>query len=331
MQNIYTDLALEMAEQFQGEDDGLDGIDTQIEEDGNITITTINIENENGSNALGKPIGSYITIESQEIKENIVEIHEKVASILTEKLDKVCKEIKGDGGALVIGLGNRNVTPDALGPKVVSKILITRHIVDNLPKELEGKLSSVCGLAPGVMGLTGIETAEIVKGLVDTAAPSFVIAIDALAARKIDRINSTIQISTTGINPGSGVGNPRAGLNKETLGVPVIAIGVPTVVDSATLINDTIDLMLKATIESLQNNKEGWWEGGEQFIQTLSEMTEREKYQAIKSAIHPHDSMFVTPKEIGEIIKYLSNIIANAINMSLHKGISRDDMNRYFG
>lgn len=235
-QNIYTDLALEMAEQLQGGADrgegGIDGVEIDVENDEamDITVTTVRITKEAGETAIGKPMGSYITIESPAIKENDVTAHEEIIEILTDKLAGLTKDAKKSGGAtLVIGLGNRNVTPDALGPKVVSKVLVTRHIMDNLPHRSAGNLRPLCALAPGVMGTTGIETAEVVRGLVDHVKPALIIAIDALAARKISRINQTIQLSDTGISPGAGIGNVRMALNKQNLGVPVIAIGVPII------------------------------------------------------------------------------------------------------
>ena len=234
VQNIYTDLALEMAEQLQGGGHGghggIDGVEIDVEDDDalDIKVTTVRITNEAAQAAMGKPVGNYVTIESPEIMVNNVIVHEEIIRILTDKLAALTKDARATGGAtLVIGLGNRNVTPDALGPKVVSKVLVTRHILDNLPKELAGSLRPLCALAPGVMGTTGIETCEVVRGLVDRIKPALVIAIDALAARKISRINQTIQLSDTGISPGAGVGNVRMALNKENLGVPVIAIGVP--------------------------------------------------------------------------------------------------------
>ena len=224
--DIYTDLALEMAEQLQyGENTHLEGIEVDEQEHMGILVHTVRIVNDAGAEAMGKPCGSYITIESPEIKVNNVNIHEEIITILADKLAQLADGVKGT--VLVIGLGNRTVTPDSLGPKVLSKILITRHIMDNLPTGLKN-LRSLCALAPGVMGLTGIETLEVVRGLVNHVKPALVIAIDALAARQIDRINQTIQITNTGISPGAGVGNKRMSINQESLGVPVIAIGVPT-------------------------------------------------------------------------------------------------------
>jgi spore protease len=331
--NIYTDLALEMAQHLQDAKDGgiggVDGVEIDVEDDEafSITVTTVRITSEAGEAAMNKPIGSYITIESPEIQQNNVAAHEEIIRILTDKLAALTKNAGKSGGTtLVIGLGNHNVTPDALGPKVVSKILVTRHIMDNLPRELAGGLRPLCALAPGVMGTTGIETAEVVRGLVNHVQPALIIAIDALAARKISRINQTIQLSDTGISPGAGVGNMRTALNRQTLGVPVIAIGVPTVVDAATFVNDTMDLFLS---EMSENMPESLKDGADIF-KMLQKLEDGDKYTIIRNTLGPLvGNMFVTPKEIGEVVAWLSNMIANSINMATHDGIGRDDINRY--
>jgi len=229
MQNIYTDLAMEVAEGLG--DEHLAGIEMDTVQQGNVKVTTIHVVDEQGEKILGKPMGSYITIESPSIKENDFLAHEEIMGILVRQLALLRDGlgIDEDAAVLVIGLGNKDVTPDALGPQVVSKVLVTRHIMEALPDELSSGLRPIAALAPGVMGMTGIETAEVVKGLVNNVRPQLVIAIDALAARSINRINQTIQMTDTGISPGAGVGNRRAALDKETLGVPVIAIGVPIV------------------------------------------------------------------------------------------------------
>ena len=332
-QNIYTDLALEMAEQLQGgansDKGGIDGVEVDVDDDAalDIVVTTVRITNDAGAAAMGKPVGSYITIESPEIKENNITVHEEIIGILTNKLAELTKDTKGSNGTtLVIGLGNRNVTPDALGPKVVSKVLVTRHIMDNLPRELVGNLRPLCALAPGVMGNTGIETAEVVRGLVDHVKPALIIAIDALAARKINRINQTIQLSDTGISPGAGIGNTRMALNQQTLGVPVVAIGVPTVVDAATFVNDSMDLFLSAMTENTPDSLRD----GADFFQMLQKLEVDDKYTIIRNTLDPLvGNMFVTPKEIGEVVAWLSNMIANSINMATHEGIDMDDINRF--
>lgn len=325
--NIRTDLAIEAREMLRTEEDDseIEGVKMLLEEDEarDIHVTTVEILNEMGSNNMGKPIGTYVTIESDSIKENDIETHEEIIRILSSRLGTL-HNLKKDSVALIVGLGNWRVTPDALGPKVVSKILVTRHAMGtgNIPDSLENCVRATSAIAPGVMGLTGIETAEIVKGIVDRIKPDLIIAVDALAARKTSRINTTIQMSDTGISPGAGMGNKRMSLDKETMGVPVIAIGVPTVVDAATLVNDTMDKMLDSMISETEN--------GSEFYEMLSSLQAEEKYKLIKEVLNPYaGNMFVTPKEVDAVMDRLTNIIANSINIALHEGINADDINRY--
>lgn len=214
---------------------------------------------------------------------------------------------------LVIGLGNRNITSDALGPKSVSKTLVTRHLFKNYNKDYDDDFTEVSALSPGVMGVTGIETSEIVKSLVEKVKPDRVVAIDALASRKMERVNSTIQISTAGISPGGGVGNTRKSLTKETLGVDVIAIGVPTVVDAATLTIDVLDMAIDNLIAQSEET--------ESFYEMLKKLKEEEKYHLIKDSLDPYDkNLIVTPKDIDDTIENLSIIISEGLNRSLHPG-----------
>jgi len=322
--SVRTDLAVEARELLHTDDsDDTDGVELSFDEfsEGRVRVTSVKIENESGANLMGKPIGNYITIESEAMKENDTEVHEEIMKILAKELADLSK-LKKNGVILVVGLGNWNVTPDALGPKVTAKILVTRHLSGNLPNELEGNVRPVGAISPGVMGLTGIETAEIIKGVTDRIKPDLVIAIDALAARRTNRVNSTIQISNTGINPGAGVGNKRMALNEQSLGVPVIAIGVPTVVDAATLVNDTMDRMLSAMAEQAPQDSE--------FYNMLGNLADEEKYHLITEILNPYTgNMFVTPKEVDAVIERLANIIANGINIALHPGIKMDDINRF--
>jgi spore protease len=322
MSSIYTDLALETAEQLAGgSGGGVEGVGVEEEEalGGALTVTKVRIMNDGGARKMGRPIGNYVTLESQALKGGDADAHEEIIKVMAENLSALIS--KGGGAALIIGLGNRGVTPDSLGPKVVSKVLVTRHIaqeMDELPKPFR----EVAAVAPGVMGTTGIETAEIVKGVTQRVKPAFVIAIDALAARATSRINTTIQISDTGVSPGAGMGNKRKTLDEKTLGVPVIAIGVPTVVDAATLVNDTIDIMLDDMIE--QANE------GSAFYNMLKKLEGQEKYDLVKRLLDPRvGSLFVTPREVDDVIERLSNIIANALNIALHPGITKEDINRY--
>lgn len=233
MQNIRTDLALEAHElskknaKHTGE---LDGVEAEVTEHGHITMTKVKITNENGARELGKAMGNYITIEAPNLKYSLDD-YENVCKIIAEELEKMT-EIKKNSLTLVVGLGNRDITPDALGTDVVSNVMVTHHI-----KHMEGfeNMNGVCAIVPGVLGTTGIETLEIIKGITERLKPELIIAVDALAAADIRRVSTTIQIADTGIQPGAGVGNNRQGLNEESLGVKVIAIGVPTVIDASTI------------------------------------------------------------------------------------------------
>ncbi len=325
--SIRTDLAIEAREMLHTEEEGqeIEGVKVSVyvNESECIKVTTVDVLNEEGARQMSKPIGKYVTIESEDMKINAVESHAEIIQIMAKEINDLHKLGRHDC-ILVVGLGNWNVTPDALGPIAISQMLVTRHITktEGVPHEITNAVRSVCAITPGVMGLTGIETSEIVKGVVEKIKPDLVIAIDALAARRTNRINSTIQMSNTGINPGAGVGNKRAQLNEETLGVPVIAIGVPTVVDAATLVNDTMDKMLEAMIAETEE--------GTEFYQMLMDLEGDEKYRLIKEVLDPYiDNMFVTPKEVDAVIERLANIIGNAVNIALHPGIGINDINRY--
>lgn len=335
--SVRTDLAIESAELLISKnkkdeenknavqkEDKINGIEISEYVVNKIKITKIKITTKEGEEITGKPRGNYITIESSSMKENDTEAHEEIISILSKNISELAN-LKKKSLILVVGLGNRYITPDALGPSVISKILVTRHLKDSLPEQIDSDIDvrGVSAISPGVMGITGIETGEIIKGISNNIKPDLIIAIDALAARKMERINTTIQMTDTGISPGSGVGNKRMALNKNTLGVPVIAIGVPTVVDAATLINDTMDKVLNEMCDKAKK-------GGE-FYKMLKTLDKEEKYNLIYEILTPCDgNMFVTPKEVDAVIKRLANIISNGINIALHPAISKDDINRYF-
>lgn len=256
MKNIRTDLALEAnemhREQKKFDIEGVKVIE-RIEE--GVKITTVKVLNEIAEKTLGKSKGDYITIDIPEFTVYDGKLMESVSNVFGKFLKDMLK-VKNDDLVLVVGLGNKSVTPDALGPKVVEKLMITRHLRDVMPDVIDDSIVSVSAIAPGVLGITGIETLEIIKSLVDKIKPQLVICIDALAARKTQRVNRTIQISDTGISPGSGVHNHRKSITYDTLGVKVVSIGVPTVVDASTIANDTIDLLLDKMIEQSKKGKE---------------------------------------------------------------------------
>ena len=232
---------------------------------------------------------------------------EQVATVLSYELKEVIKEHVSDtDDILVVGLGNIYVTPDALGPKVVPEIEVTRHILEYMPKAMPEDTRPVSAISPGVLGITGIETMEILKGFVDNVKPKMLIVIDALATRSIERISSSIQIADTGIVPGAGVENKRKEISIKTLGIPVIAIGIPTVVDLASITNDCINLFIGNLQQKAMSNS------------YLNELKQKDNYEEIKEALIPKDyNMIVTPKEIDELIENMSNIVARGINKSM--------------
>ncbi len=311
MENIRTDLAIEAAALYNKNSkdiEKIDGVEVETEELNEIKVTHVRITNKNGEDVIGKKIGNYITIESPKIRDNDDEAFENTSQILTEKLKSVLNLTK-DSTILAVGLGNWNVTPDALGPKVISNLLVTRHLYEYMPADMDENSHPVCAVSPGVLGLTGIETSEIIKGIVDMVKPDVIIAIDALASRKTDRISTTIQIADTGITPGSGVGNKRKGLDKDYLGVPVVAIGVPTVVDAATVANDAIELLIESIAQSSES---------QDVKNIVNTFNFDYRYPLIKEVLTPYvGDLIVTPKEVDGIIEEVSKIIANGINCAV--------------
>lgn len=323
MANIRTDLAIEAREFYSKQENKGDipGVEVDVDKKEDITITRVKVVEEVGARIIGKPKGNYITIEVPKLRENDKDLHNEVGKILAEEVARVVK-LSDQSVILVVGLGNWNVTPDALGPRVVDHLLVTRHIKEYVPDQIDEGVRSVCAVAPGVLGITGIETSEIIKGIVDRVKPDLVIAIDALASRKMERISTTIQLADTGINPGSGVGNNRKELSFESLGVPVVAIGVPTVVDAATMANDAIDMVVDSLINQSPKNGE--------FYNMLKNMDKTEKYKLINEVIYPYiGNLMVTPKEIDRLIDDIAIVIANGLNYALHPSIKQEDIDRY--
>lgn len=312
MYQIRTDLALETQEKMQEDKVDLKGVSFSEEEiDTNLVISTVVIETENGAKTMGKPKGTYITIEAGNMDEEDEDYHREISTQLARVIKKLVPVKKEELSVLVVGLGNRAVTPDSLGPRVVDNLYITRHILNEYGKFAFGKegVNRISSIVPGVMAQTGMESMEIVAAVVKETKPDFVIVVDALAARNTKRLNRTIQVTDTGINPGSGVGNHRHGINEKSLGVPVIAIGIPTVVDAATIVNDTMASLLSA----LSQNEE-WKRIGN----SVNELNDSEKYELIRELLSPGlNIMFVTPKDIDESVKRLSFTISEGINMAL--------------
>lgn len=311
MYNFRTDLASERRDIYQkankveGEINGIESAKEEINE--NLKVERVKITNEEGEKAIGKPIGTYITIDIKKLKLAQDEDIEKSAETLANELRNIIdSHIDKQGEVLVVGLGNIYVTPDSLGPKVINEIEVTRHIINYLPQYVEEGTRMVSAISPGVLGTTGIETVEILKGIVDNINPKLVIVIDALASRSIERISSTIQVSDTGIVPGAGVGNTRTEISQKTLGIPVVAIGIPTVVETAVLVNDCLDLFIQKLQEEAKSND------------YLNQMKQEDNYEEIKEALVPNDyNLIVTPKEIDDLIENMAEVVSKGINMSV--------------
>lgn len=287
MTGFRTDLAVEECERFSSPPQG---VTQRIMDVGKARIIRIVVETEGAGEALGKPIGKYITVETEPFY-TVSDYDDGRQAAVSGEISKL---LPSEGAVLVAGLGNTDITPDAFGVKVVSKILATRHLSGETTKDMGlGELRPVAAVATGVLGKTGIETGEILKGIVERIKPSAVIAVDALASKSLSRLGKTVQISDAGIIPGSGVGNARKELSQKSLGVPVIAVGVPTVVDGATLVHDLV----------------------ENFDEELSKRISPEGKQ-----------MMVTPREIDLVVENAANLVALSINRALHPHISIDDM-----
>ena len=310
MYNFRTDLALERRDIYQKKNslkeiDGIESTEEQIND--NIKVSRVKITNQNGEKAIGKPIGNYITIDVKKLNVATDEDIQKTAETLTKELKKIIDmHTDKQGDILIVGLGNIYVTPDALGPKVINEIDVTRHIIKYLPQYVEEGTRPVSAISPGVLGTTGIETVEILKGIVDNTKPKLLIVIDALASRSIERISSTIQISDTGIVPGAGVGNTRQEISQGSLGIPVVAIGIPTVVELATLVSDGIDIFIDRLQEKAESNE------------YLNKLQQEDKYEEVKEALNVGEyNMIVTPKEIDDLIENMKDVVARGINFAV--------------
>ena len=307
---IRTDLALDAREMIDEKRSGRmkqknvlpEGMTVNNRETEYIVITDIDITSEEAERTIGKKQGKYITIELKNPELNTIEVQESVSKVLAEEINKFIMTLnRKEPEIMIAGLGNWHITADSLGPKVIDKIVVTRHVKNMKDVEIDGRLGSVCAVSPGVMGITGIETSEIIRGMLSTVQPDILFVIDALASRKASRVNTTIQISDTGIIPGSGVGNHRMELSKEVLGIPVIAIGVPTVVDAVTLVRDILE-------------KAGVKESEHILKEAEAKVTEE---------------MVVTPKNIDIAIERMAAVISNGMNLATHKGFEINEINEY--
>jgi len=316
--SLRTDLAIEAHRDAQRAARRLPGVRAEERTEDGITISEVVVETKEGAEAVGKPVGRYVTFESRQLRRHDREHAAAVGKHLSRTLADMLPQGAELTEALVVGLGNWQATPDALGPRVVSRLLVTRHLRSVVPPEVQRRMRPVAALAPGVLGITGIETGEMVRAVVDSVHPGFVIAIDALAARSVERIASTIQVADTGIQPGSGVGNHRSALCRETLGVPVLAIGVPTVVHAITIARDTIEGLIAELKDDVQ------------FYELLDELYEKQRDALITQVLGESvGDLMVTPKEIDAQIEDLSRLIAGALNTSLQPGIDIGEFGLY--
>lgn len=299
VKQVRTDLAMES---FDGRDrNSLPGVQLSTWETGGVSVTEVNVATEEGAALLHKPIGHYITLESEGVKQKIPEARQAMSNLLGEELGRLLpRERKGP--VMVIGLGNRLVTPDALGPLTVDRTLVTRHLFSEMPERVDGRMRSVCAIAPGVLGVTGIETMEMVRSVVRSVSPCAVIAVDSLSARAVSRVGCAIQLTDTGIQPGSGVGNRRMALSVQTLGIPVLAVGVPMVIYAATIARDAFELLSEAR-------------GGAQDEQALDRMAD----ELLRGAM---GELIVTPREVDELVHQAALMLSAGVNRALHPDLS---------
>jgi len=315
---INIDMALEAHDLARG-DAGreIPGVQMDKKSYEHAEVSIIRVMDPSAEKIMNKPVGTYITIDAPEIRQNNKQIHNEIAEVLAEQLSTLLK-IGPDDSVLIVGLGNWNATPDALGPRVVNHTLVTRHLKKYAPQDLSGGLRPVSALAPGVLGITGIETAEIIRGVVEKTQPNLLIAIDALAAQNTHRIATSIQLADTGISPGSGIGNQRLGINQQTMGIPVIAIGVPTVVNAAVIAQGALDQFLQ---QMAANPPVG---------QNLNNFNPALIEQVIKNVLGPYSAnLMVTPKEIDDLIEAIGKIVAGGVSIALHPSVDPEEFHMY--
>jgi spore protease len=354
---VRTDLALE-AHQVIVDHEGppeIPGVRVENEETEHAQISRVSITSDEGARLMGKIKGHYITVESEAFRQHNKEAQEEVAQTVAKEISRFLEHIglAEDACVLVIGLGNWNATPDSVGPKVVGQLMITRHLYEMSPPELRGGLRPLAAMAPGVLGLTGIETAEIVLGVADRIKPGLVICVDALASRSSQRVCSTIQLADSGIHPGSGVGNKRMAISHETLGVPVLTIGVPTVVHAVTIVGDAMELLAQemgfrppvglderpaplsgrldpSLIRVRETDPQAAERNAPRHDAFGLPVDPRQKRYMMAQLLQPYmGSMIVTPKDIDAYIDGISSTVAGALNAALHPAIDLTEIANY--
>lgn len=326
--SVRTDLAVEAKEMAERHSNApIPGVNEEVEEADGIKVTRLSVADPAGSEAIGRAIGNYVTLEVPALRGGDTGLQQKVSIVFAREFEQFLVKIGigRDSKVLIVGLGNWNVTPDSLGPLVVENALITRQFYELMPDQISPGYRNVSAIAPGVLGLTGVESSEVVQGIVDRTRPDVIIAIDALASRSLERINTTIQIADIGIHPGSGIGNKRRGLTKEVLGVPCIAIGVPTVCYASTIVNNVLEMM--------RTHFGQMADGGahtKEIMGLLDDISEQERLALVKEVLEPlgHD-LIVTPKEIDEFIEDIANIVASGLNAALHEAVDPGNVGAY--
>ncbi len=351
---VRTDLAREahdLAREKRTDGSAVPGVRIEEDEDRGIRVSWIWVENDEGSRELGKKPGTYLTLEVPGLRSKDSKLQHRVAVRFAEEFGRFLKEtgVSDDAKVLIVGLGNWNVTADALGPFVVKHIMVTRHLFELMPEQVEEGYRPVSAVSPGVLGITGIETSEIVHGIVEKTRPDLVIAIDSLASRSLTRVNTTIQVADSGINPGSGVGNRRKALTKETLGVPVIAVGVPTVVDAVTIVHDTLNLALAYVKREMGKEKSGHpldpvnlpdlreleeqeitQEMRSRFLGLIGGLSPEEKRQLIHEVLTPlGQNLIVTPKEVDAFVADIGKVVADGLNCALHEAVTIENVSAH--
>lgn len=322
--NVRTDLALEAQEIVQSQTAAeVPGLVSENLQENGISINRLTVETDEVSRQLGKSKGRYLTFETPGLRRKNTKLQDHLSEILARELVGFLKLPENlNQAVMVVGLGNWNVTPDSLGPKVIEDLLVTRHAMQAGQKVLGEGFRAVCAISPGVLGTTGIETGEIIASLVNRIKPSLVIVIDALAARRLERLHTTIQVADSGINPGSGVGNNRLGINRQTVGVPVVAIGVPTVVDAATIAGEAFDALADHFKKDAR---------GHALNNVMKDFDWEQRRILITEVLEPYAGghLMVTPKDTDTFIDDMAYIVSGALNSALHPRVHSEGSEKY--
>jgi spore protease len=311
---VQTDMALEARDIVRGDAaEDIPGVRVEERRGDGYLVTRVHVLSSEAERTLGKPRGQYVTIDVPRFRDRDSDLRDRVTDVVTAELAHFLSRPREEH-ILVVGLGNWNATPDALGPRVVDRLLVTRHLAAVVPRDIRDRMRPVAAVAPGVLGTTGIETVDIVRGIVRETHPDMVVAIDALAAARAERLVASIQIADSGIHPGSGVGNRRHGLTYDTLGVPVLAVGVPTVVQAGSIVFQALGLL----VESLGKDQA--------FYRIVQEMSRPEQRQLIDEVIGPTmGDLMVTPKEIDLVVNDMADVLAEALNRALQPDLDRSE------